>query len=47
VALGVPLVDFQGPDPRGIVDGCVLESIDFLTRGTNEIEEFNVDQTGV
>ena len=41
--LRVAGIDFQGPDPCGVVDGGVLEPLDRFSRRSYEFQELDVD----
>ena len=41
--LGMALIDFEGPDAGGIVDGCVLISFDRFVVFALESQELNIN----
>jgi hypothetical protein len=43
IALRVAGINYQGPDPGGVVDGGVLKPLDRLSCGANEFKEFDLN----
>ena len=43
VLLTMTRIDFHGPDPCGIINGCVLKASDSIPLKVPESDEFDVD----